>query len=311
MFKRVKLMFCLMLGGICALASCNLIKTIKPTTGGSDIPVTFIQQNNVDVVTIERYTIHLGQHQDELLQQLWREVDEQSLPPQLRMELLEQGFRVGILGSLLSPSLAQLLNVSSEGKTDTSAWEMQEVSVVEVVRGTVTKNVCDLVPEMRTLINMFNDQSMLPELTLFWKENGMYCGQTYRDAQGLICVSATANKDGSALIQIVPELEHGVLERQIRVRAAMVVHEDRRPRHTFRSLTVSQRLLPGQWLIIGTTTPDSAGAGKAFFVRQTPEPEQRLLAIRLVGATTAATMPAPSPSLLPSGTESAAMPERN
>ena len=255
--------------------------------------------------------IPIAPHQNGLLQQLWQEVDEQSLPLQLRRELLAQGFRVGILGNLLSPALAELLKVSSDGKAATNWDDFREISAADALReSSVTRNLHCLLPEMRTLVKVFNDQNTLPELPLFWADNGTLCGQTYRDVLGLICVSATANKDGSAHIQIVPELEHGVYQQRFRVVSGMVVQDNSRPRHTFESLTISQRLLPGQWLIMGTTTLDSAGAGKVFFTRKTPVPEQRLLAIRFVNATTVTAPQRPSPSTAQKEAETP-MPERN
>ena len=129
----------------------------------------------------------------------------------------------------------------------------------------------------------------------------MFIGQTYTDAIGLLCVRAVVNKDGSAQIQITPELEYGVVERRIRTMAGMVIQEESRPRHSFDMLTMSLRLLPGQWMIMGVTTPDAAGAGKAFFVRRDSALEQRLLAIRLVYATAA---PASSPPIISRTAES-------
>jgi len=293
-----------MLGGVCVQVSCTSIDSPFSTKSATNVPAEVKQ--NVNSVTVEIFIVPIASHQHALLQQLWQEVDEQSLPPQLRRELLSQGFRVGVLGNLISPALAQLLKVSADTKAETPWGNVQEFSAADAAREpTISRNLRSLLPGMRALVKIFDDNALLPKLSLFWQENGMMCGQTYQDALGLICVSAAANKDGSAQIQIVPELEHGFLEQRIRPLSGMVIQERSRPRYTFESLTISQRLLPGQWLIMGTTTLDSAGAGKAFFTRQAYVPEQRLLAIRFVNATSGS--PAPSPSTLPAPT----MPERN
>ena len=308
MIKHSGLLFWLILGVVCANFSCNLIKFPKPSSSGpvANVPVLFNQ--SIDTVSMEVFIVRLAPHQNELLQQLWQEVDEQSLPPQLRRELFAQGFRVGILGNLLSPVLAQLLTISADGRVDVPWGEVHEMSAASAAREpTVTRNMLNLLPAMRALVKVFD--APLPALTLLREENGMILGQTYREAIGLLCVSATANRDGSAQIQIVPELEHGVSELRVRSVQAIVTHETSRPRYVFESLTVSQRLLPGQWLILGTTTPDSAGAGKTFFVRRNSGLEQRLVAIRLVHATLAA-VPTPPLQTAPSEMETM-MPERN
>jgi len=273
----------LIVGGVCVLLSCNSLNLNKPSATDLSANVPEIVHQLFDAVSIEIFTIRLAPHQNELVQTLWQEVDEQSLPPQLRRELHTQGFRVGILHDLLSPALTQLLNNSSENKSEVPPGNLQEFSMADVARETtVVRNVHNLFPDMRALIKVFDDQNALPEFSLFRQENGMLHGQTYTQAVGILCVSAGVNKDGSAQLQIVPELEYGTLERRIRTVSGVVVHETSRPRYVFETLTISQRLLPGQWVIMGTTTMDSAGVGKAFFVRKISTPEQRLLAIRLV-----------------------------
>ena len=303
----------LVLGGVCLHLSCNLIDfgRFRPRTPSGDTLATtpVIINQSTDTVSIDIFIIHLAPRQHELLQQLWQEIDEQSLPPQLRRELLVQGFRVGVLGSLLSPALAQLLSISADAKADVALGEIYEISAADVAREpTATRNMRNLLPGMSALVKVFD--TPLPEQSLFWEENGMMHGQTYTGAIGLFRVSATANRDGSAQVQIVPELEHGIDEPRFRVRAGMVVQETGKPRHSFESLTVSHRLLPGQWLIVGTTTPDSAGAGKAFFVRKDSGMEQRLLAIRLIKAIPAVAAPTVSP-LTASTQTGATLPERD
>jgi len=302
-------LFWLIMGGICVPISCNWLDKSSPF-GSANSPA--ILNHNADTVSVDIFTVRLAPHQNELVQQLWREVDEQSLPPQLRRELIEEGFRVGVIGNPLSPALAHLLNISADAKADTSLGEFQEFSVADLTRGeTVTRNVLTLLPDMRAKVQAFNDQNKLSELSLFRKENGMLCGQTYTDAIGLFWISATTKKDGSTHLQIVPELEYGVMTRQIRTVAGMFIQDESKPRLSFESLTIFQRLLPGQWLIMGTTTPDSAGAGKAFFVRKpTPDNggvmEQRLLIIRVAHVTPAT---ASTFATFPSGTEKT-IPER-
>ena len=311
MVKCRTLILWLIVGGVCAHLSCNLIDIKSPSADSATNSLnTGVQQPGS--VTVEIFTIHLTPYQNDLLQQLWQEVDEQSLPPQLRRELLAQGFRVGVLGSLVSPALAQLLKMSSDDITANPSGDVQEFSAADVNReATVIRNVRNLLPDMRALIKVFDDKNQLPELPLFQLENGMLAGQTYTGAIGLFCVSATVNKDDSAQLRIVPELEHGTLEQRTRTIAGMITYENSRPRRSFELLTITQRLLPGQWIILGTTTLDSAGAGKAFFVRNGSEPEQRLLAIRLVRTTpSAAAVSSVLPPTLPRGTESG-MPERN
>jgi hypothetical protein len=226
-----------------------------------------------------------------LLQQLWQEIDEQALPPLLRRELMMQGFRAGILGSIGSPALTKFLQNSA----DFNAEEVQkmnsherEIHAADILRKTAaTRQYRTLVPDMRALVRIFDNP--LPDVFLFWNEDSLYCGQTYRDATGILCVQAKADKDGGAAFDIVPELEYGKLEQRIRHHQGMIIQETSRPRKTFPALTVSQRLLQGQWILIGAVSREYTGLGNTFFVRAGAEQEQRLFAVRFVQAAPAET----------------------
>ena len=283
----------LFLCGICVHLSCHSLNILAPLSGKSlsssaspNTPTGAHAQPKS--VTVEIYIIRFTPHQHELVQELWRETEEQSLPTQLRRELVAQGFRVGILGNSPSPTLALLLQGHVDDKPDVMPSDFQEFSVSEVIREEgATRHTRQLLPGMRAVLKPFDDQNALSEISLFRREQGKIHGETYLQAVGVFLVGAEADKDGSAQIQIVPVLEHGTSQRRIRTVAGMVVPEEGRPRHVFESLIVSQRLFPGQWIIMGAASSDSLnslGAGDAFFTRKQFSSEHRLMAIRLVRA---------------------------
>ncbi|MDR1962472.1 MAG: hypothetical protein LBQ50_01685 [Planctomycetaceae bacterium] len=262
--------------------SCHLFKKPEPISNNFD---HFLQQGqeSFNSVGIEIFTIRTTPQQHELVRQLWLEVDEQMLAPSLRRDLLEQGIRVGVLGDLLTPSLSQLIHVTGDAKAGNvnTFGDFQEVSIAEIPHDpAVTRQYRNLLPDMRASLKAFEDP--VPELSRFWFENGQFCGQTYKDALGLICVSAIAQNNGTVRFDIVPELEYGTTERRIRIHSAMMIPENGRPRLPFVSLTVTQHLLPGQWIIIGPAIQNCSGIGRVFFIRGTEEPEQKILAIRLI-----------------------------
>jgi hypothetical protein len=262
--------------------ACHLIK--KPEQINQNIETLLPQgQTPSDSVGIEIFTIRTTPQQQELVRQLWLEVDEQMIAPSLRRELTEQGIRIGVLGDLLTPSLSRLIHVTGNAKTGNIATfgDFQEVSVAEIPHDPpVTRQYRNLLPDMRASLKAFEDP--VPELSRFWRENGQFCGQTYKEALGLICVNARNQNNGTVQFDIVPELEHGTVERHIRIHSAIMVSENGRPRLPFVSLTVTQHLLPGQWILIGPTIPNCSGLGRVLFLRGNEEPEQKILAIRLI-----------------------------
>jgi hypothetical protein len=261
---------------------CHLIK--KPETTGKNTDLLLQQgQTAPDSVGIEIFTIRTTPQQQELVRQLWLEVDEQMIAPTLRRELLEQGIRIGVLGDILTPALSQLIHVTGDASVGNVNMfgDFQEVSVAEIPHvPPVIRQYRNLLPDMRASLNVFEEP--VPEFSRFWFENGQFCGQTYKDAIGLICVNARNQNNGTVRFDIVPELEYGTMERRIRIHSAIMIPENGRPRLPFVSLTVTQNLLPGQWILIGPTIPNCSGIGRVFFIRGNEEPEQKILAIRLI-----------------------------
>jgi hypothetical protein len=262
--------------------ACHLVKKPDPISENTD---RFLQSNQAisDSVGIEIFTIRITPPQQELVRQLWLDIDEQILVPPLRRELAEQGFRVGLLGNLLTPALSQLINITADadsGKPN-ELNEFRRVTLTDLSRETAaTKQYCHLLPDMRVSLKVFDNP--LPELSRFWLEGGQFCGQTYKNALGFICVEAQMQTNGTVRFEIIPELEYGTTERRIRIHSGVMFSEEGRPRLPFTSLTVTQDILPGQWIIIGTTSPNCTGMARAFFFRGTEEPEQKMLAIRLI-----------------------------
>ncbi|MDR2757243.1 MAG: hypothetical protein LBC20_16215 [Planctomycetaceae bacterium] len=263
--------------------ACHLIKKPEPTTGKSIEHLLQQGQTSSDSVGIEIFTIRTTPQQQELVRQLWLEVDEQMIAPPLRRELMEQGIRMGVLGDLLTPALSQLIHVTGDAKAGNVNMfsDFQEVSVAEIPHDPpVTRQYRNLLPDMRASLKAFEEP--VPELSRFWFENGQFCGQTYKDALGLICVNARNQNNGTVRFDIVPELEYGTMERHIRIHSAMMIPENGRPRLPFVSLTVTQNLLSGQWILMGPTTPNCSGIGRVLFIRGNEEPELKILAIRLI-----------------------------
>lgn len=235
-----------------------------------------------NTVGIEIFMIRVTPQQQASVRQLWLEVDEQVISPMLRHELREQGFRAGIQGAYLSAALSQLINITGTPSEvmKTNSEGMNEVSVAELPSDPgVSRHFRNLLPGMSAAVPPFEDT--VAEMSLFWHENGRVCGKTYRDARGLIRLSAKAQPGGSVRFEIVPELEFGAPETKIRVQSAITFYESGKPRRIFEPLTLSLDLLPGQWIILGPSSPDCGGIGRGFFTRGSEKNEQKLLAIRL------------------------------
>ncbi|GHT22811.1 hypothetical protein FACS189419_05880 [Planctomycetales bacterium] len=266
--------------------SCHSIVQKDPNSNAADAVARSadtprIQQNSVG---IEVYTLRISSNQTDFVKKLWQETDEQALPPSLRRELIAQGFRAGVIGNFTPAALAYLLQ--SPGKIETTQSDngsFREIPVADLMKESAgTRQFRNILPDMRAWILPF--EAPLPEYALFWNDNGFFTGATLQNAVGILTIQAVAEKDGSATLTIVPELEYGYSQLKYRPQAGIVVSEMQRPRKKFEMLSLSQKLLPGQWFIVGASSMDSPGAGRAFFFREEGVLEQRLIAIRLLKA---------------------------
>lgn len=291
-----------------ALGACVPFKTTNTVPQPGQVPVRRELPENT--VGIDVFVIRVSPQQQALVNQLWLEVDEQMIPTALRYELRDQGIRIGVQGSYLSASLSQLINVTGarngEGKPETG--ETDGVSVAELQNNpTVTRQYRNLMPGMRGVVHPFEDT--IDELSLFWNENGRICGKTYKDARGLVALSAKTQSNGTVRFEMTPELEYGEPETKIRHENAVFFHQSGKPRKMFDSLAVSLDLLPGQWIIIGPTSGDCEGIGRGFFTRGTEKNEQRYIAIRLANMKRSASVA--TPGVGPIAPPEFAIPERN
>src|SRR4051812_10422691 len=91
-----------------ALVSVSGCKLMDEPRGRSPLlPVA----SSADAVTLEIFAAPVSQD-DSRLATLWKEVDEQCLPAELRKKLAQNGFQAGVVGPNVPDVLAELLKVT-------------------------------------------------------------------------------------------------------------------------------------------------------------------------------------------------------
>ena len=256
-----------------SVCSCAVSPEKVETGGGHLLPQP---STSPDVIGVDIYFVRIPYHNRELLRQLWSEVDEQFGEPTFRRKLMDQGLRVGVQGVSLSPTLTKMINATATPPTT----DPSEVFVAEIQKDPIVRRQFrHMVPGMQTLLRPYADP--VPEMSLFWSENGHLCGRTFKDAQGLIGLVVTPLRSGQVRFAITPEVIHGTLETRYNFQGGAVFPEIARPKHVFSNLAVSMDLLPGQWIIIGPASEKCSGIGHCFFIRERDETEQKVILLRL------------------------------
>lgn len=232
-----------------------------------------------DAVTFDALLIQVPYHERDLIQQLWKEVDEQEVGREERSRLNENGFRMGIIGASLPPSLSTLLTL--KGRPLRSTLE-EETSLTPDESGpTVASKSVTLQAGNKSLIDIWGDD-VVANIPVLKNENGELLGKSYSDARTLVTVSIRPNSDGSVQFEMIPFLRYGDPEMVTRYQRAQLVRTQEQPTKTFDQVRSRLNLRPGQFLVMGAYDEFHPGLGHYFFTRGTEDIRQKLLIIRLL-----------------------------
>ena len=285
---------------LCALCSC------RPFSGSLETDASLLNngllqtaQRTKDSIVVDCFKIRVGYEQRELLQALWLDgsTSEQVIPVDLRRRLANEGFRIGVQGRSLSPTIARLLEIdkirieesvgnfldrTAERPSDqTEGTQMTQISINEMLMDKqVFHSVYTFQPGKRGEFKIYDEP--LPEAHVFENVNGHLCGMTYPRAEGMIEISAIPYPDGSGVrFDVLPLFYYGDFKQTLKISKNYTMPETYRDKLVRNELKTSLKLLPGQWLIIGSTGESPPGLAKYFFTRDKGQTEQTVMILRL------------------------------
>jgi hypothetical protein len=209
-------------------------------------------------------------------EELWRELDEQHFPADVRGRLMRNGFRIGVADGQIPVALSNLLELG-----DKPAPENE-------VKGA---NLTDLSTKPRVMRQHMQVRAgrpseivasgMYEQLPVLLCESDNVSGETYNQAQGIFNLKVFPLPDGRVRIDMVPEVHHDQPQ-QRRVEDQGVMRLDfSRPKRVFEDMALSASLSPGGMLVM-TSLPNRPGSlGHHFFTENEGRLEQKVLVIRI------------------------------
>ncbi len=234
---------------------------------------------SLDSVALEIVSVRIPPGEGEIAGQVWDEVDEQGLPPELRRRLAKNGFRAGLIGGQVPAVLAKLLQLSDR---PAPAGEPAQVAAADVQASPrVARRHLQTRAGQRNEIVASGIHERLPVLL---SESGRLGGQTYEQAQGIFALVADPQPGGQVRLELTPELHHGQSRQQWVGSQAAWRLEAGRPKRVFDDLRISALLSPGWMLLVGPRTDSAGSLGHSFFLEGTDRdarPEQKLILVRL------------------------------
>ena len=208
---------------------------------------------------------------------LWEEIDEQHFAADLRGRLGRNGFRVGLVGSQIPVKLSQLLELKDKPPPTGEATEAKLPDLQaqpKVVRRHTQTRCGQCFPILASHV-----YDRLPVLI---PDSGQLSGQTYEKAQGMLAVTAFAERDGRVKLQVMPELEYGENQQRWVGNQGKFMLKTGRSKRAFDELTLSATLSPGHMLVLASLPNRRGSVGHYFFTEDdSGQLEQKLLVIRL------------------------------
>ena len=221
-----------------------------------------------DSVVLEITFVRLPADAGEFETAFWSEVDEQSLPAELRRRFAANGLRCGLLGSQLPAPLRRLVDAAGDGKTNAETPAALDESGVQ----------------QRTLHNRAGKRGEIvasgtqDKMVVLTQDEGRARGKTYSQAQGMFAVKTFPQGDGRVKLELTPELHYGQARtKYVPGQEGAFQLETSREQEVFERLRLEQTLAPGQTLVLASQ--GDIGLGGQFFTEKVSGGVQRKLVL--------------------------------
>lgn len=264
--RRLSLTLLLASGFVCLGCSTVTVHPAEPKT------LLARPRMNPGSCAVEVFFVRAPEGSPTVNEELWREIDDSRIAPEVRQLLWANGFRVGVVGTCVPPTVAHLFDL--RGQSPPPADGTAEATPVGSELSVVKRHL-QVPPRENRQIALGEP---CPEVVLFVAERSGVRGRTFSDAQSFLTLWWEPLPQGQLCLNLVPEICFG----QPRTKYAAAEGHFRldvvRPRETFQDLRLTARLLPGEMLVLGCW-PDRPGTlGHRFFIHNG---QQKLIFIRV------------------------------
>ncbi len=226
---------------------------------------------------VETILIRLNPSQAEQLPELWNQIDEQALKPELRLAMDKNGIRAGKaagnIPTLLDEWLRMTVKRLGEDPMEQAGFAADISSYAQLWR-------CRANVRKELSIRNFPESSLM----VSYHGDGP-AGSLYAAPHLMFSILATPHGDGTATLRLTPEMQHGELLKKATGRESVVRLDSRRDCVVWEQLAVELRLQQGDYIVLGPTS-ESRCLGEHFFHTRTRSGEIQplLMLVRLSDA---------------------------
>lgn len=227
-----------------------------------------------DVAGVETILVRLNVEQSQRLPELWAQVDEQVLRPELRLAMDRNGMRAAKTSGTMPHLLAQWI--------EETVRRLEEDPLEQIGFAADVSSYSQLWRCRAESKKELNIRNFPGEKICVFFHDGIVKGKTFDAPQFLYAIQAAPTGDGSAQIKLTPEMQYGDPVRKVITRDSAIRTDNRRESVIWDSLMIDLRIQRGDCILIGPT--DMARAlGEHFFHTKTHQGDLQpvLLIVRL------------------------------
>jgi hypothetical protein len=263
---------CAMLALLSLAAGCSLLTVDETQPDAARQGLAKVLAD--DRIAVELYFIHVPAADQPRIDAAWREIDEQTLPADMRKNLAQHGFRAGVVGAL--PAVIDEI-VRTQGSTATASQAQADPAEAQPI---ASRQELRLRPGKRAEIVPSPVHEKLTVMT--WKD-GELTGRTYETVQGKFRIQCEPQGDHRVRVELTPELHHGKPKRQWVGDDGVWRLDTGQEQVVFHDLRISSLLSPGQFLVLAAREQPLRSLGRDFLSStQSGKPIQKLLVLRLI-----------------------------
>lgn len=217
-------------------------------------------------------------------EEVWRLVDEQALPADVRRAATQNGFRAGVLGGRLPSRLEKLIHPDATDPSDPQdqpQFEQGQLPGIDISQEpTITAH--QLYLESGESAEVVAGD-IRPEISLLYTGGeGSVRGRDFREAQPQFALRSFQQPSGEVELTLLPEIHWGQFKKQYRGGDGMFRVETSRDKQSFDHMVLHCELAPGEFLLIGQDDAKPGSLGHHFFTETSAgRPRRQLLLIRL------------------------------
>ena len=265
---------------LCGLAGLGC--SFAPPAAGGKSPLSPFKPG-IETAALEVVFIRHDLELPALNEDLWSQVDESSLAPEVRQALAQNGFRAGVIAGALPLSLEEAMSADQPAQSQASGGTESTPQVAQLgAESFVRRRTIHTLPGQRSELLASGIYTQLPLLVR--GDGGVVQGNNYANAQCVIAAKTVPLGDHRIRLQLVPEVQHGDPRSEIRGDDGVFRFDSARPKVAFEKMSIEVVLSPGQSILLGTRTDLPGSVGHYFFTEsQAGQLEQKLMLIRFAG----------------------------